>query len=100
MPPCECDPSNCYIDCSQRHICRWQREQIDYWCGLARPGDPVGRGVVCPGTGCQAAEVIAASTAACRRVATSASAALASTMHPCGIVETGIAVSETALLLV
>ena len=44
--------------------------------------------------------VIAASTAACRRAATSASAALASTMHACGIVEAGIEVSETALLLV
>jgi hypothetical protein len=34
MPPCECNPSNCYWDCFHRHICRWQREQIDYWCNL------------------------------------------------------------------
>jgi hypothetical protein len=30
-PPCELDPSTCYRDCSQRHVCQWQREQIDYW---------------------------------------------------------------------
>src|ERR1700729_1446580 len=30
-PPCGIDPTDCYADCTQRHICRWQREQIDYW---------------------------------------------------------------------
>jgi hypothetical protein len=29
--PCEGDPSTCYVDCSQRHVCRWHQEQIAYW---------------------------------------------------------------------
>jgi hypothetical protein len=36
-PPCECIPSNCYLDCCERHICRWQREQIDYWTRFTCP---------------------------------------------------------------
>lgn len=42
-PPCECDPATCYSDCCQRHVCRWQREQIAYWLPLAtntKPGRP------------------------------------------------------------
>jgi hypothetical protein len=39
-PPCGCNPDACYVDCSQRHICREQREQIDYWTA---PRPPNGR---------------------------------------------------------
>lgn len=27
-PPCGCDPSTCYSDCSQRHVCRELARQI------------------------------------------------------------------------